>query len=224
MGVPPSAWLSRASFLFACGSALLLLGAIVFARAAAFGGAILLTVTWFAVIVHGLGWYVLYEGAPRGADGRAIHALGGSAVLFLVGLVAMAALAPPDWTPLFFAFPYVPLLFGPVVLVHARLFLSSAASLPPGHEQTLIRAGSLVLIVLALVGIAAQLVHLAIGVQDLARMLGGDGASIVTQWTFFPYPAGLTVVGYALAWWGWSAIGARERDAAGPGPAPQASP
>ena len=222
MAVPASVWLSRASFLLVSGSALLLLGAIAFARAEAIGGVLLLTTTWFVVILHGLGWYVLYEGVPPESNGRAIHALGGSAVLFLVGLVAMAALAPPSWTLLFFAFPYVPFLFGPVVLVHARLFLSAAAGLPPGDGRTLIRVGSLVLIVLSLLGILGQLVHLAIGTEDFARMLGGDGASVLTQWSFFPYPAGLTVLGYALAWWGWSALGLRDRLVSGPGPAPQA--
>ena len=98
MVVPASVWLSRASFLLVSGSALLLLGAIAFARAEAIGGVLLLTTTWFVVILHGLGWYVLYEGVPPESNGRAIHALGGSAVLFLVGLVAMAALAPPSWT------------------------------------------------------------------------------------------------------------------------------
>ena len=116
----------------------------------------------------------------------------------------------------------MPLLFGPVVLVHARLFLSAAAGLPPGGERTLIHLGSLVLIILSLLGILGQLVHLAIGTEDLTRMLGGDGASVLTQWSFFPYPAGLTVLGYALAWWGWSALGLRDRLVTGPGPAPQA--
>ena len=224
MAVPASVWLSRASFLLASGSALLLLGAIAFARAEALGGVLLLTATWFAVILHGLGWYVLYVGVPPEANGRAIHALGGSAVLFLVGLVAMAALAPPSWTLLFFAFPYVPLLFGPVVLVHARFFLSAAASLPPGGERTLIHLGSLVLVVLSLLGIVGQIVHMAGGMEDLTRALGGGGARVLTLWTFFPYPAGLTVFGYALAWWGWSAIGLKERLAIGSAPAAQAAP
>jgi len=225
----PKTWrttdgLPRAAFLLGAGSMVLLLGAIAFARGGLAGCGLLLAATWFATIFHGLGWYLLYGEGADGSTGRGVHTIGASVVLFLAGLVAIAALSPVEMDLLLLAFPYVPLLFAPVVLVHASVFLSLANGLTKGTEGTLVRLGAIALIVPAILGLAGQAAHAAVGAGTLAEALGAEEARQLMLWTFFPYPAGLTVFGYALVWWGTSAHARRSRSEGGPVGAPQGVP
>ncbi len=213
MDLPPSLWLSRTAFYLTSGSALLLFGAVAFARGS-FLGCFLFVAAWFGAILHALGWFHLYAAGSLDPGGRATHAAGAVVFAFLAGIVAMAIAVPTGWELLFFALPYVPFVFGPIVLVHARLFLSFPGELRGNWEPRVVRVGCFILVALAALGVAGQLGHLAIGLDAMSN-------PTVTFWTFFPYPAGLTALGYALVWWGWSGAAARaRREAPPPPPAP----
>jgi hypothetical protein len=201
-------WLARASFLLLVGSSILLLGAIGFERTGGFGWVILLPAAWMGALAHGLAWWVLHRVADADPSRRVLDAVGGSAGGLVLGAIAMAVATPAGWTFLFFAFPYAPWLFGPAVFLHARLFHAASGDLPGGSHAHLIRAGSLALAAVALLGIAAQGFFLGMDSALLSAIAQDRIAFRLILWSFFPYPAGLTAVGYALAWWGWSGIAA----------------
>lgn len=210
MTVPPSIWLARVSVFFAMGSGILLLGAVAFTRDGWIGFGFLLVLGWTGAAVHFLGWYVLVVGAYVDPAGRAIRAAGGTVVGFLVGLLAVAVLLPRELGWLFAALPYLPFVFGPVVVVHARLFLSFSDELPEGRDRWFVRTGSDLLIGLAAVGAFGQWMFSIAGADVVGVVAGDNVLRHVLHWIFFPYPAGLTALGYALVWSGWGAVAARE--------------
>lgn len=145
-------------------------------------------------------------GSSISATGRWARRLG-TVVGFLAGVFLVGVTLPRESDWLFAALPYLPFVFAPVVLVHAHLFLSAAVDLPHDGDRWLVRAGSHLLILVALAGVFGESIHALAGFSGV-RLSFGDGAFFL--WTFVPYPAALTSVGYALVWCGWGAISVRE--------------
>lgn len=210
MTVPPSIWLARVSVFFAIGSGIILLGAVAFTRDGWIGFGFLLVLGWTGATVHLLGWYQLCVAGYLDPGGRAIRAAGGTVVGFMAGLVAAAVLLPRQLGWLFAALPYLPFVFAPGVIVHARLFLSFSDDLPEGRDRWLVRTGSNLLIGLAAVGAVGQWIFSIAGADVVGFVAGHNLLRHVLHWTFFPYPAGLTAFGYALVWSGWGAVAVRE--------------
>lgn len=81
--------------------------------------------------------------------------------------------------------PYLPLIFGPVILPHAFIFLHAQRMSEVGRPR-LTEIGVLLLVALAVVGMVGELVFLA----------GATLSRELVFWIFMPLPAGLTSSAY----------------------------
>ena len=199
--------LSSAALGSATGSTLLLFAA-PFAYPYAFPASlsnlmIWATLTGTAVWIHGLAWLALIATAisPSGRrvpggrisnDVRAASYL--SIVAFLAALLSatfqLNAISPGAlffFVPFVFLFaPYLPLVFGPLVLSQSYIFLRHDDDVSHAQNRRLKTLGALSLVTVALVGMAGQ----------VAFYVAATDHAYWTFWLFTPFPAGLTAIGY----------------------------
>ncbi len=199
--------LSSASLGSATGSTLLLFAAL-FAYPYAFPAGVSNLIIWAtltgtAVWIHVLAWLALIMTAI-GASGRRVA--GGrirndvraasylSIVAFLAALLSatfqLNAISPGAllfFVPFVFLFaPYLPLVFGPIVLSQSYIFLrhdDDVSHVPSRRPKTL---GALSLVTVALIGMTGQ----------VAFYVAATDHAYWTFWLFTPLPAGLTAIGY----------------------------
>jgi hypothetical protein len=159
-------------------------------------------------------WAVLYKGSSTDPTHRAGAVFALSVGAFIVGLGSSALWFP--WMLFIFAlsFPYVPSVFGPVVILHALLFRSYAHDLAGGSAARSIRLGTTVLLVVAFIALTGQAFLGLAGPVFLVTWWTLPLAREVLAWLVFPLPAGLTGIGYALVFRGWSVHARGSRDAA----------
>ena len=172
--------------LLATGSALLLVLWIVgtLGLVGWGGGALVLLLIGFAILFHGAAWAQLGRGSWARPATRILFL--GSVASFVVGLLTLPwTLPPPRYATLAWSlfFPYIPSVFGPVVLFHAALFLVASEALRSPQSFPLVWLGVGILAAVAGVGLAMQYAFLAV--------------NSVPFW--FDALGGLTVFGYLPA-------------------------
>lgn len=199
-------WLPRAAGLLALGSTFLLAGGSVWFLSGwlsigTVAFSLVYSLSFVAVMVHLVAWIVLYRGLRGSSGSMRVRSLL-RAYQVSLSAFAVAALTMPfqlfgAFGPgmvlyaLFYAFvwPYIPLVFTPVVLFHAYLFsdfaLRSQTRLG-SRRMALLGAGLLVAI--SAIGVVGQLAVTA-GLYAHPGLVFG---------TFLGLPAGLTAVGYAF--------------------------
>lgn len=188
-----------ASGLLASGSFLLLLsslGLMMYSRDLR-----LLALAYPAIFLHFLGWGALAGLLTEPEGGRTEDPIrlrrkalifSGNLIAFVVGVVLLILVYPeatqsmPAWVFMFgaFLFPFVPVVYAPVVFVHAGLFWWSSGALRALGQRRLVQVASLVLVAVVGFGLYAQLANPE-RVLELAPL------------------AGLMMVGYVLAAIGW---------------------
>jgi len=146
-------------------------------------GFVILTV--LGVLVHLVGWSALSEGASQSLPMRTMFfvSVGGFVASVIYALIVLVP--APGYFLLFggwIIIPYTPIVYGPVVIAHAAIFLLGLERLRRGPASHLIIVGSGVLVAIGIAGLSLQ-------------------ASI----TVFRFPsdvslvlAGVTSVGYGL--------------------------
>lgn len=172
--------------------------------------------TSVAAILHLVGWMHLYVATriacpPAIDSGQALmspHRAFQASVILFGGLLAtlpfqleriaplLAWLSSDSYggallSALLFGFlyvPYLPLMFGPVVIFHAYIFGRGVPRLSGEARNRFVLSGALVLMAIAVTAISVQLATLS-------------GVSIPPEVSFLaalPFPAGATVVGYGV--------------------------
>lgn len=164
---------------------------------------------WLALGLHFAGscflWRAIRDEDPR-IDRRSRVGLWGgflgSVLGFLVGLAILPVAFPgrtwygPVWAAILLTgfFAFVPSVYGPVIAGHAIVFLVGTRVVQVRRAKGLIVSGSGVLLALAAVGIALQVV--TAGTAEFIRIV--------------PFVAGMTSAGYAMVARGWR-LAARAR-------------
>jgi len=196
-----------ASILLATGSMLLLLGVLAFLGAGGWSGGLawLATLSWLAVLVHLIGWIALFraifEIGPEPRMKKVLSVFFLSLMGFAVGVLSLPIFFPaaggwyylPPWAGvlLFGVFPYMPSVFGPVVVAHAVIFMLGSSDFTRRIALASIVAGGAVLSLLAIVGIALQVLNVP---QSFPAPLAP--ISLTTGLTFLGYA--LVAAGYRL--------------------------
>jgi len=151
--------LPKAASLFALGSSLLLLGTGYFASGGSPETWPAFVVSWLAILVHAGAWVnllVATNGGPRAARSpQIVWALRASIGCFVVGILTLPIVfpqpgswfSPPLWLGLLFLglFPYVPSVYGPVVIAHGLVFYLESGKLTKPTSRGLALAGALLL-------------------------------------------------------------------------------
>jgi len=168
---PESVWVFlTASKLFCTGSGFLLAASGLFVAgdlivAASGYAAVLvgialaflaLVLTVLGVLVHLLGWVALNEASTQSGPMRALYFL--SIIGLVIGIIVFLWRDVPQ--PGFFLLfggwillPFLPVVFGPVVIGHASVFLLATYRLRPLHRFNLLLVGSATLLTLAVFGL-----------------------------------------------------------------------
>ena len=168
---PESVWVFlTASKLFCTGSGFLLAASGLFVAgdlivAASGYAAVLvgialaflaLVLTVLGVLVHLLGWVALNEASTQSGPMRALYFL--SIIGLVIGIIVFLWRDVPQ--PGFFLLfggwillPFLPVVFGPVVIGHASVFLLATYRLRPPHRFNLLLVGSATLLTLAVFGL-----------------------------------------------------------------------
>lgn len=160
----------------------------------------LLALAYPAIFLHFLGWGALAGLLTEPEGGRTEDPIrlrrkalifSGNLIAFVVGVVLLILVLPEATQSMpgvfifgAFLFPFVPVVYAPVVLVHAGLFWWSSGALRALGQRRLVQAASLVLVAVLGFGLYAQLANPE-RVLELAPL------------------AGLMMVGYVLAAIGW---------------------
>ena len=151
--------LPKAAFLLALGSSLLLLGTGYFFSGGTPETWPAFVVSWLAILIHAGAWVnllVATNGGPQAArDPRTVWAFRASIGCLVLGILTLPVLfpqpgswfSPPLWLGLLFLglFPYVPSVYGPVVIAHALLFYFESEKLTKWISRGLALAGALLL-------------------------------------------------------------------------------
>jgi len=151
-----SGFLLAASGLFVAGDLIVAASgyaAVLVAIALAF---LALVLTVLGVLVHLLGWVALNEASTQSGPMRALYFL--SIIGLVIGVVVFLWRDVPQ--PGFFLLfggwillPFLPVVFGPVVIGHASVFLLATHRLRPLHRFNLLLVGSATLLTLAVFGL-----------------------------------------------------------------------
>lgn len=142
---------------------------------------------WLALALPVGGWY--HESYASRAHLRGMIATLPASLLGMgAGISLLPLLHPIDWPHLisWVLFPYLPVVYGPVVLVHVVFMSWSSMALEEHWPRRLVSYGVVVLGIIAVVGVAFQLF------------------GYVSIWVLAPL-SGFTAVGYLLTALGWHA-------------------
>jgi len=149
-------------------------------------------VTALALILHFLGWISLglaLRSLSGGTDadlasrGRAMTwALVASLAGFGIGIITLPLALPNSAITAFGLglFPYIPSVFGPVVIAHAVFFFYSAKTLQDPRAGSLMVLGSKFLFVIATISVAAQVLLAHNMNQILVNPVGTTGVGYAT--------------------------------------------
>jgi hypothetical protein len=193
-----------ASLLFSSGSGLLLLGVLSYFWTNRWNDAgnpsWFIVLSWLAVVVHGMGYAVLFSGilqmGPEPLFQRLSSLVLGSLLFIVVGLLTLPIFFPADpnagyYFPPWFVvlaygiFPHVPTVFGPAAMAHGTVFvLASKDLVRPGSRVATI-AGGAALLLIGTSGIAVQLI-------------AGMPQSLPSPLARQSFLASLTLIGYIL--------------------------
>ncbi len=190
--------LFAASAILAVGSLLLLVSSLyMMTSLEAWQGVLRLP----AVFLHFLGWAALAGLLLEPEGGRPEDPVifrkkglifASMLIAFGIGLVLLALLFPgpttrlPGWQFMVvsFLFPFIPVVYAPVLLVHAAIFWWKIQALPGLEQRIMVGVGASFLLGIVGFGLAGQLLNLELLVELLPV-------------------AGFTVVGYSLSALGW---------------------
>lgn len=221
--------LESAAFRLAAGSAILYLSGLLM-----LGGTnfvlleLLVLLVPVAVVFHLAAWFSLREEAARDLTGVMGLLFGLSVLGLLLGMMTIPLQFPEGrangWLFTIGLIPFIPAVWGPVVLTHAAMFLWKNDRLAPRPIGILGDLGAFLLIGTAALGMLGQAAT-SLGLRAaLVAEVGEGTAAWWLGWIFMPMPAGLTAIGYAMEYVAWIAFASGWRVTRGREPSPVGTP